>query len=256
MGGRPLTALNLMGIPDEQVPPPVIHAILRGGAAKAREARCPIVGGHTIRNPEPLYGLSVTGLVDPRRLTTNAAARPGDLLILTKPLGTGIITTAIKRDLAPPAATRAAIRSMSRLNDVGPEIAERGWVRAATDITGFGLLGHLAALCRASAVGAELSAATLPTLPGARDLLKLGCVPGGTRRNLEAVRAITEFDPAIDPDLQLLAADAQTSGGLLLCTPPRRLPAVLDWLRTRRTLSAAVIGRIVASRRPRLRLDP
>jgi selenide,water dikinase len=146
MGGRPLTALNLMGIPPDLVPAEIIARILQGGASKLAEAGCVLVGGHTIRNPEPVYGLAVTGLVSPRRLMTNAAARPGDILVLTKPLGTGIATTAIKRGLASGPLAKRAIALMARLNTVGAELAERGLVRAATDVTGFGLLGHLASL--------------------------------------------------------------------------------------------------------------
>src|SRR5437762_12300899 len=140
MGGRPLTALNLMGVPTDVVPQKVINAILRGGAAKVKEAKCALVGGHPIRNPEPVYGLSVTGLVNPRRMITNAAAQPGDWLVLTKPLGTGIATTGIKRELTSPALARKAITNMSRLNTVGAELAELGLVKAGTDVTGFGLL--------------------------------------------------------------------------------------------------------------------
>jgi L-seryl-tRNA(Ser) seleniumtransferase len=144
MGGRPLTALNIMGVPEELVPPEVIREILRGGAAKAKEAGCALLGGHTIRNPEPIYGLAVTGLVAPSRMMTNAAARPGDRLVLTKPLGTGIVTTGIKRGLTPPALARRTIALMSRLNTVGADVAERKLCRAGVDVTGFGLLGHLA----------------------------------------------------------------------------------------------------------------
>lgn len=252
MGGRPLTALNILGIPDEGVPPEVTHEILRGGAAKAREAGCPILGGHTIRNPEPIYGLSVTGLVHPRRILTNAAARPGDILVLTKPLGTGIITTAIKRQLASPRAARAARISMSRLNLPGADLAERRWIRAATDITGFGLLGHLGSMCRASAVGAEIHASTLPLLPDVETLITRGAVPGGTRRNLESALGWTDFDAAVPENLRLVAADAQTSGGLLLCVPPRQLARVLGLLRRHRTLAAARIGTIVRSSSPRI----
>src|SRR5947207_6472679 len=141
MGGRPLTALNLMGVPTDIVPPKIINAILRGGAAKVKEAKCVLVGGHTIRNPEPVYGLSVTGLVNPRRMITNAGARPGDLLVLTKPLGTGIITTGIKRGLSSTALARAVAEFMCRLNVPGAELAERRLVCAGTDVTGYGLLG-------------------------------------------------------------------------------------------------------------------
>ena len=144
MGGRPLTALNIMGMPTDLVSAKTIATILRGGLEKAREVGCAIIGGHTIRNPEPVYGLAVTGIVSPRQMLTNSKARPGDQLVLTKPLGTGIATTGIKRGLTSRALAKAVIALMSRVNTVGAELAERGLVRAATDITGFGLLGHLA----------------------------------------------------------------------------------------------------------------
>ena len=143
MGGRPLTALNVIGFPDDLVTPRVVSAILRGGLAKAAEVGCVIIGGHSIRNPEPIYGLAVTGLVDSRRVTTNANARPGDALVLTKPLGTGIATTAIKRGMASRALQKNVIALMSQINTVGADLAESGLVRAATDITGYGLIGHL-----------------------------------------------------------------------------------------------------------------
>src|SRR2546426_96673 len=164
MGGRPLTAMNLMGIPTDVVPRKVINAILRGGAAKIKEAKCALVGGHTIRNPEPIYGLSVTGLVNPRRMMTNAAARPGDLLVLTKPLGTGIVTTGIKRALARRATIQKAVASMCALNVAGAKLAELRLVRGATDVTGFGLLGHLGSMCRASGVSAEIDPSRVPVL--------------------------------------------------------------------------------------------
>jgi selenide,water dikinase len=234
----------------------VVAAILKGGAAKAREAKCVIVGGHTIRNPQPIYGMSVTGLVDPKRVLTNAGARPGDLLVLTKPLGTGIVTTAIKRDLAPAASAKAAIASMTRLNAVGADVAELGWVKAATDITGFGLLGHLGSMCRASAVGAVVTASALPILPGVEALIAKDCVPGGTKRNLEAALEWTDFDEGVEQARRLIAADAQTSGGLLMCVPEKRWEALRDLLRKQRTLCASVIGRIVRAPRGRVRVEP
>ncbi len=253
MGGRPLTALNILGVPVEHVPLRAINAILRGGAAKAKEAGCAILGGHTIKNPEPIYGLSVTGWVDPRRLITNAAARPGDLLILTKPLGTGLVATAIKRGLCPPGLARQAIDSMRRLNAVGAELAERGWVRAGTDITGFGLLGHLGSLCRASGVGAAITATAVPVLDrGVWKLIDGDCVPGGTRQNLEAAEAFTDFAAGVTPAQRLLLADAQTSGGLLLCVAPRRLADVRATLAAARVLCQTLVGRITRSRRPRV----
>jgi selenide,water dikinase len=256
MGGRPLTALNLMGIPVELVPAAIIARILQGGATKVAEAGCVLVGGHTIRNPEPVYGLAVTGLVSPRRLMTNAAARSGDVLVLTKPLGTGIATTAIKRGLASARLAKRAIALMSRLNAVGAELAERGLVRAATDVTGFGLLGHLASLCRASGVGAEIAEEQVPAIsPEIGRLIEQDCIPGGSADNLALAAETTRFSDAVPAHRRVLLADAQTSGGLLLCVPPRRLEAVLAVLKAHRTPCAAVIGRIVRSAQPSIQVD-
>jgi selenide,water dikinase len=254
MGGRPLTALNLMGIPIDVVPPRVINAILRGGASKVKEAKCVLVGGHTIRNPEPIYGLSVTGMVSPRRMITNANARPGDLLVLTKPLGTGIITTGIKRGITAPGTARKAMATMSRLNTVGAELAERGLVRAGTDVTGFGLLGHLGSLCRASGVGAEVLPGMLPVIdPGVLDLIAQDCIPGGSRENLDAANRFTKWGAATGAQKAILT-DAQTSGGLLLCVAPRHLTDVLRILRRRRVPCAAAIGRIARGVKPFIRV--
>ncbi len=252
MGGRPLTALNLMGIPTDLVPADVIATILRGGAAKAKEAGCAILGGHTIRNPEPIYGLSVTGLVNPKRMLTNANARAGDLLVLTKPLGTGIATTGIKRGLTSGKLSRAAIKLMSHLNTVGAELAERGLVRAATDITGFGLLGHLASMCRASRVSAEINAEAVPAI--SEEILTLiarDCVPGGTEQNLETANIVTSWG-GTGRERQLLLCDAQTSGGLLLAVAPRKLDAVLRLLAEHRTPSRTVVGRFFTPRGKKL----
>ena len=217
MGGRPLTALNLVGIPLGRVRLDVVNRILRGGAAKMKEAKCVLVGGHTIRNPEPIYGFAVTGLVSPRHMLTNAKARPGDLLVLTKPLGTGIITTAVKQSLAERSLERKAIGVMTRLNIAGPEVAERGLVRAAVDVTGFGLLGHLGGICRASHVGAEIAADAVPVISNeVFDLIARECIPGGSRDNLAHANGFTEWDGATAAQKTLLT-DAQTSGGLLLC---------------------------------------
>ena len=256
MGGRPLTALNLMGIPTDLVPPRIIAAILRGGAAKAKEAHCALVGGHTIRNPEPIYGMAVTGLVSPRRMITNAAARPGDLLVLTKPLGTGIITTGIKRGITPPRLVRKAVTVMRELNTAGAELAERGLVRAGTDVTGFGLLGHLGSMCRASRVGAEIHAHQLPVIgQEVFDLISKDCIPGGSRENLKTANDFTNWDSATDTQKYLLT-DAQTSGGLLLAVSGRRLNDVLKVLKQHRTPSAEVIGIIVRSKKPKIWIKP
>jgi selenide,water dikinase len=250
MGGRPLTALNVLGIPEDKVPPEVIAQILRGGAHAAKKAHCVILGGHTIRNPEPIYGMAVTGIVHPKRMLTNAAARPGDLLVLTKPLGTGIAATAIKRGLASPHLTRRAITIMRQLNTAGAELAEKSLVRGATDVTGFGLLGHLASMCGASGVGAQLVASEVPALsPEVHDLIANSCIPGGTRTNLQAAREIATWNATLDAAVFLLA-DAQTSGGLLLCVRPKHLDAVRTVLKKHRTPARAVIGHITKSRRP------
>jgi selenide, water dikinase len=255
MGGRPLTALNIVGIPADIVPLEMVNHIVRGGAEKIQEAKCVLIGGHTIKIPEPIFGYAVTGMVSPRRMMTNANARPGDLLVLTKPLGTGIITTGIKRGLAAPALERRAIDVMTRLNTVGADVAERGLVRAAVDVTGFGLLSHLGAMCASSKVGAEISAANVPAISGeVFDLIAADCIPGGSRDNLSHANEFTEWEGVTDPQKTLLT-DAQTSGGLLLCVPPRNQRAVLKRLEKAHTLCAAVIGRIVRSGRPRIRVS-
>ena len=248
MGGRPLTALNIVGFPADLLRPRVIAAILRGGLAKAAEVGCAIIGGHSIRNPEPIYGLAVTGIVDVRRLTTNANARPGDLLVLTKPLGTGIATTAIKRGVASRSLQKRVVALMSKVNIVGADLAERRLVRAATDVTGYGLMGHLISLCRASGVSAEVDPNAVPTISDEiADLIEQGCVPGGSRENLVATTVLVDWENT-DESQRILLTDAQTSGGLLLCVAQAKLEKVLGLLRQRRTPCAAVIGRITASR--------
>ena len=250
MGGRPLTALNIIGFPADLVRPRVISAILRGGLAKAAEVGCALIGGHSIRNPEPIYGLAVTGIVDVRHVTTNANARPGDLLVLTKPLGTGIATTAIKRGSASRALQKRVIALMSKLNTVGAELAERDLVRAATDITGYGLIGHLVSLCRASGVSADIDPNAVPMISDEiGDLIELGSVPEGSRQNLYATTVVVDWRNT-DDARRILLTDAQTSGGLLLCVAEAKLEKLLKLLRQARTPCAAVIGRIVP-RRPR-----
>jgi selenide, water dikinase len=252
MGGRPVTAMNVMGIPIEAISLKTVNTILRGGAEKIAEAQCALAGGHTIRNPEPFYGLSVTGFVNPKKMITNAQARAGDLLVLTKPLGTGIITTALKRKIGPAKLIRKAITVMKELNLAGAEVAEAGLVRTGTDITGYGLLGHLGSMCRASGVGAEIELSRVPLIdPQVIELIEKDCIPGGTRENLKTAEGFTEFDE-IDLSVRYLVADAQTSGGMLLCVADRKLPDVLKILRKLRTPSAAIVGRIVKSAKPRI----
>ena len=248
MGGRPITALNLMGFPQKLVSPKTIAEILRGGLEKTREVGCAVIGGHSIRNPEPIYGLAVTGIVDLRNILTNVNARVGDLLVLTKPLGTGIATTAIKRGLASRALEKKVIALMSQTNSVGAVLAEKELVRAATDITGFGLLGHLANLCRASKVSAEIFPEQVPVIDDEiLQLIERDCIPGGTRDNSKAAKQASDLSSA-SPVQRILLTDAQTSGGLLLCVPERSLNRVSAILKKHRTASEAVIGRIVRRR--------
>jgi selenide, water dikinase len=251
MGGRPLTALNIVGFPVDLVGPKTVSSILRGGLSKAAEVGCVIIGGHSIRNPEPIYGLAVTGLVDVRRVTTNANACPGDLLVLTKPLGTGIATTAIKRGMASRALQRKVVAIMSQINTVGAELAERGFVRAATDITGYGLIGHLISLCRASGVSAAIDPAAVPMISDeVGELINRGCVPQGSRDNLNAITALVDW-AGTNEGGRILLTDAQTSGGLLLCVPEANLKNVLRILRKAATPSSALIGKIVPRNRRR-----
>jgi selenide, water dikinase len=237
-----------MGFPINLVSPKTIAAILRGGLKKAAEVGCAIIGGHSIRNPEPIYGLAVTGVVDLRNILTNANARRGDLLLLTKPLGTGIATTAIKRGFASRALEKKVIALMSQTNSVGAELAEKKLVRAATDITGFGLLGHLANMCRASKVSAEIFPDRAPAISDEIfELIKRDCIPGGTRDNLKAASRLADLR-AVPLVQQTFLADAQTSGGLLLCVAESALSKVLRILKKARTPCATVIGRVTAKR--------
>ncbi len=252
MGGRPLTALNIMGFPTGLVPSKTITSILRGGYEKAAEVGCAIIGGHTIRNPEPIYGLAVTGIVDLRHMMTNANARPGDLLVLTKPLGTGIATTALKRGLCSREVERKVISLMSRINSVGAKLAEKKLVRTTIDVTGFGLLGHLASMCRASEMSAEIFSDRVPAIDDELfELIARDCIPGGSRDNLKSANRIVDWQKTPQPQ-RILLTDAQTSGGLLLAVAPSRLNKVLALLKRNRTTCAAIIGKIVPAREPLL----
>ena len=254
MGGRPLTALAIVGMPADRVPVAVVNRILRAGAAKIKEAKCVLLGGHTIRSPEPIYGFAFTGLVSARRMLTIANARVGDLLVLTKPLGTGIVTTAIKRDSVGRSLEWKSIRSMTHLNTVGPELAEKHLSRAAVDVTGFGLLGHLFAMCRASRVGARIYTSKVPALSNkVFDLISKGFIPGGTRDNLAYANEFTDWGD-VTASQRVLLADAQTSGGLLFSIPPKNLKSALKYL-SRNVLCAALIGKVVRSNEPRIQVS-
>jgi selenide, water dikinase len=224
MGGRPVTALNIAAFPRQSLPFEILGEILRGGFDKAREAETALIGGHTVENAEPLYGLSVTGLVHPDRIATNSGAHPGDVLVLTKPLGTGIVSTAIKREACPDEIANFAIESMKRLNrracDAMIETGIHAAVRACTDITGFGLLGHAAEMARASGVILEIEARAVPLLPGVEELAEGGFVTGGAARNAAHLGDFVEWHGALPEFLHHALFDPQTSGGLLICVAP------------------------------------
>jgi selenide,water dikinase len=239
MGGRPILALNLVGWPVEELPLAVLARVLEGGRSIAESAGVLVAGGHTIDDREPHYGMAVIGLVDPTRVVTNAAARAGDALVLTKPLGIGATTTAIKRDLATPEQIGNVVALMTRLNRSASEAMLDAGVRAATDVTGFGLLGHLHKMLLASGVAATVWASDVPYLDAARDLVGKGAVAGGTRRNMTFVEPHVVAD-GIDETDRVLLADAQTSGGLLIACPSERLDALLAGLLERGDAAAEV----------------
>ncbi len=227
MGGTPILALAIAAFPAD-LPAAIIQAIMQGGADKVAEAGAVIAGGHTVVDKEPKYGLCVTGLIHPARITPKANAQPGDVLLLTKPLGTGAITTAIKRNLGDPAHLAAAVASMLQLNRAMATILSGFAVHSVTDITGFGLLGHAAEIARNSQVGLHIEAAALPLLPGAHEYATAGIVPGGLLTNQRFVEqdGYVRYAPAIDPARQLLLFDPQTSGGLLIAAPPAVAAAI------------------------------
>jgi selenide,water dikinase len=256
MGGRPLLALNIVAFPTDALAMEVLGEILRGGADKATEAEVHIIGGHSIDDKEPKYGLAVTGVVHPDRVLRNSTARPGDRLILTKPLGIGVISTAIKRDLATSDLTERAVRVMTTLNKGAGLAAVEAGVHACTDVTGFGLLGHLHEITAASRCGARVTFARVPFLEGVEELAAQGVVPGGTRRNLAHVEPHVSFDAAIGPVQRLLLADAQTSGGLLLAVPPQRAAQLIAALHRQSVPVVAEIGELVDDSSGRITVAP
>lgn len=245
MGGRPVTALQYLAWPRDELELSVASEVIEGGLDVMAQAGCVVVGGHSIDSPEPTYGFAVTGIGAPDSLVSNAAARPGDKLVLSKPLGMGIITTAIKRGQCPPELEAQAIEMMARLNDRAGEAMVRAGASAATDVTGFGLIGHLMEMCDASGVGARLVADHIPILDGVTDLLAAGMWPGGSRRNQSA------FQPRVTSDLtdERLQPffDAQTSGGLLISIAPDRVELLLESIP-----GARIVGEIEAGDRVRV----
>jgi selenide,water dikinase len=244
MGGRPLAALNLVGFPDDRLPVSVLSEILRGAADKTAEAGATIVGGHTIKSDEPIFGLAVVGTVAPSRMLTNAGAQPGDALVLSKPIGLGIITTAAKNGEDARGAIADALAVMTTLNRGAAEVLARREVHALTDVTGFGLLGHLRNVTAASGVTARVWADAVPVLPAAREYVRAKIAPGGTHANWRFLADWVTYEAGIEKEEQLLLCDAQTSGGLLASVPEQDAEAVVAALRAAGLPAAAVIGRV------------
>lgn len=256
MGAKPLFALNLVAWPVKTLPMEMLGEVLRGGAEVARLAGAPVLGGHSIDDPEPKYGMAVTGLVHPDRVLRNVGARPGDRLLLTKPLGSGIITTAIKRGIAPAPMIDAAIELMSGLNRAaGEALAESGAVRALTDVTGFGLLGHAWEMAEGSGVALRLHAGAVPVLAGVLDLAAKDVLPGGSKANLAWVAPALRVAPGVAEALPAVLADAQTNGGLLAAVDGARAGAVLEALRAA-GVAAVEVGEVLPGDPPRIELVP
>ena len=247
MGARPLVALNLVAWPRDPAMLELLGDVVRGGADVAARAGAFVLGGHSIDDPEPKYGMVALGESRPEKVITNAGARPGDVLVLTKPIGTGILSTALKRGEIDEAAMEEAVRSMMELNaaalDAVRDVGDA--VHAMTDVTGFGVLGHLHNVLAASGVAARIVASQVPLFGGTRDFAVRGVVPGGTHRNLDAAARFTRFPDGADPSMAVILADAQTSGGLLIAVDRGRADALVEALRRRHTPAAAVIGEIV-----------
>ena len=245
MGAKPIFALNIVGFPINDLPNEMLTTILQGGADKAKEAGIPTVGGHSVDDKEPKYGLVVTGEVEEKNIVTNKSATPGDVLVLTKPLGTGIIATAIKKGVVKNDVIRAAVESMSALNELASKIMVELGVKTATDVSGFGLLGHLNEICEASKVSAEIKYDDLPLLPGVNKLASDGIIPGGTKRNLSFAESFTKFLEDRTKIEMLITSDAQTSGGLLISLPPDSAKMFIKKFNERSPIKAQKIGNII-----------
>jgi len=250
MGARPLFVLNLVGFPRKLLGDGILDAILEGASDVAHEAGVPTLGGHSIDDAEPKFGMVAVGEVDPERVVTNAAAQPGDVLVLTKPIGSGVVTTAAKAGAAPQATLAAAVATMATLNRGAAEAMVAAGAHSATDVTGFGLLGHLHRMLLASGVSAQIRSDHVPFIAGARELAGVH-VSGGSKRNLADVAPHVDFAPSVDQTTRTLLADAQTSGGLLISLPGDRVPLLLREIEGRAP-TAAVIGSVVQGQAGRI----
>ena len=247
MGGMPLHALNIAEFPSDDLPLEILTKIMQGGLEITKQANIPILGGHTIKDPVPKYGLVVTGRVKKENLTLNSTAKAGDVLILTKPLGSGIIATAIKKDKAPRSIMEEAVNVMTNLNSGGAKAMNAVGVNACTDITGYGLLGHLLEMCQGSKISATIEFNEIPLMQGVFELAQKGFIPGGTKRNLDHVTPNVNFSKNISQEQKYLLADAQTSGGLLISVPKDKAEDLQNLLMENQCLSSSVIGQVYNS---------
>jgi selenide,water dikinase len=252
-GGVPLTVLQIVGFPTDAVPLSVLREILDGAAEVVREAGAVVLGGHSVKDVEIKFGMSVTGRIDPDKIVKNNGAQPGDVVYLTKPLGMGAVTTAAKKDKVAPESLEAACRSMGRLNKDASEAMVETGAHAATDITGFGFLGHSASVARQSKVTFEFQASSLPLFPGALDLVTKGYLSGGSARTRDFLGSEVEFGPGVDRPLQDLLFDAETSGGLLIVLAPEKAAALAAGLK-RRNVPVHAIGRVLPGGGPLVRV--
>lgn len=243
MGGRPISALSIVGFPNQEEQIGILEKILQGGLAKMQEAQCTVIGGHSIADDEIKFGYAVTGVVNPRRVWANAGARAGDRLVLTKRIGTGVIGTAIKKGSASKEATDAAVESMSMLNRVAGEVGLNFPVHGATDITGFGLLGHAREMAKGSKVSLVLDHAAIDLLPGALEYARQGFLPGGLKRNIEFIAGCVEFADGISEEIRNLLFDPQTSGGMLFSVEGRESANLVKSL-AERGVSAREVGEV------------
>ncbi len=242
MGGKPIFALNIVGFPEKRLPLEVLQQILRGASDKASEAGIPIVGGHTVEDSEPKFGLAVTGLIDPNKILTNSGACPGDAIVLTKPLGLGIITTGLKRGVVDENTKKRAIEIMAQLNRAAAELMVQFEVHSCTDVTGFGLLGHLKEMTTGGGVNATVQASAVPILEQARELALADVIPGGTVANLDFVKEIVRWDEKISQIEKLLLCDAQTSGGLLIALPKDEAKKFVEKMKKDGNEHCSIIG--------------
>ncbi|MCM3338196.1 MULTISPECIES: selenide, water dikinase SelD [unclassified Paenibacillus] len=245
MGGKPLTALNIVAFPISKLDKSILAEILRGAGDKVKEAGATLVGGHSIDDAEPKFGMAVTGIIHPDKVLTNAGARPGDKLVLTKPIGVGIMTTSLKRELLQPDEIELVTKTMTMLNKTAAEVMADYEVHACTDVTGFGLLGHGSELAQGSQTGLHIYAESVPVLPRVRELAEQGAVPGGTKNNFNHVKDNIRFDGRLDEISQLILCDAVTSGGLLLSVAEADAEALLQAMNDK-GIAAACIGEVVA----------